>query len=131
MYRSLLVGALVCLAGTAAMAQDPVKVASEHYKVEIENAQVRVLRIHYDGHSKSAMHSHPNNVVVFLTDAHVKFTTPDGKSVESSQKAGATAWNAAVTHSVENLSDQPIEGIIVELKSKTAATKPAAKPAMN
>jgi quercetin dioxygenase-like cupin family protein len=131
MYRALLVATLLCLAGTAAMAQDPTKVASEHYKVEFENAQVRVLRIHYGPHEKTAMHSHPNNVVIFLTDAHVKFTTPDGKSVESSGKAGATAWNPAVTHVSENLSDQPIDGIIVELKSKPTATKLAAKPAVN
>ena len=130
MYRGLLVATLLCLAGPAAMAQDPVKVAPDHYKVEFENAQVRVLRIHYGPHDKSAMHSHPNNVVIFLTDAHVKFTTPDGKSVERSGKAGETTWNPAQTHTSENLSDQPLDGILVELKSKPTAAKPAAKPAM-
>jgi quercetin dioxygenase-like cupin family protein len=112
------------------MAQDPVKVAPTHYKVEFENAQVRVLRIHYGPHEKSAMHSHPNAVVIYLTDLHTKFTMPDGKSVERSGKAGETAWNPAQTHASENLSDQRLDGILVELKSKPRAAKPAAKPTM-
>ena len=36
----------LCLAATAAMAQDAVKVDPKHYKVEVENDQVRVLRFH-------------------------------------------------------------------------------------
>ena len=129
MYRVLLVATLVCLAGPAAMAQDPVKVAPTHYKVEFENAEVRVLKIHYGPHEKSAMHSHPNAVVIYLTDLHTKFTMPDGKLVERSGKAGETAWSPAETHLPENLTDKPFEGILVELKSKPAAAKPAAKPA--
>ena len=129
MHRVLLVATLVCLAGSAAMAQDAVKVDPNHYKVEFENAQVRVLRIHYGPHEKSVMHSHPNLVVTFLSDSHVKFTMPDGKSVERSGKAGETMWMPAETHLPENLSDKPLDGILVELKSKPAAAKPAAKPA--
>ncbi len=130
MYRALLVATFVCLAGSAAMAQDPAKVDPAHYKVEFENAQVRVLRIHYGPHDKSVMHSHPDAVVIFLTDAHNKFTMPDGKSVERSGKAGDAMWSPAETHLPENLSDKPLEGILVELKSKPAAGKPAVKPAM-
>jgi quercetin dioxygenase-like cupin family protein len=57
-----------------ALAQDPVKVASKHYKVEVENDQVRALRISYGPHEKGAMHEHPASVAVFLTDGKVKFT---------------------------------------------------------
>jgi quercetin dioxygenase-like cupin family protein len=39
--------------------QDPVQVDSKHYKVEVENEKVRVLRINYGAHEKSVMHSHP------------------------------------------------------------------------
>ena len=63
-----LLGGLMCLAVSAALAQDPVKVDPNHYKVEFENAQVRVLRIHYGAHEKSVMHYHPASVAVFLTD---------------------------------------------------------------
>ncbi|MGH9774652.1 MAG: cytoplasmic protein [Candidatus Acidiferrales bacterium] len=128
MHRMLLAAVVVCFAATAAMAQDPVKVDPAHYKVEFENSQVRVLRFHYGPHEKSVMHSHPNLALIQLTDMHSKFTMPDGKSVERSGKAGETIWMPAETHLVENLSDQPTEGILVELKGR-AAPRPAAKPA--
>jgi len=42
-----------------ASAQDAAKVDPKHYKVEFENSQVRILRIHYGPHEKSVMHSTP------------------------------------------------------------------------
>ena len=126
MLRALLVAAFVFLTGSAAMAQDPVKVDSQHYKVESENAQVRILRFHYGPHEKSVMHSHPDLVVVYLTDMHIKMTLPDGTSNEQTGKAGQAQWTPAGTHLPENLSDKPAEGILIEFKSKAAA-KHAAK----
>jgi quercetin dioxygenase-like cupin family protein len=130
MRRVLLAVALVFMTGAAARAQDPVKVDPQHYKMEVDNAQVRVLRIHYGPHEKSVMHAHPNAVIVFLTDGKMKFTMPDGKTTESDFKAGQTMWTPAGTHLPENLSDQPMEGILTELKSRAAAKpKVASKPA--
>ena len=128
MHRFLLVMALVCLTGAVAMGQDPVKVDPNHYKLVSENAEVRVLRFHYGPHEKSVMHVHPDLVVVYLTDMHVKMTMPDGKSQEQTGKAGEAQWTPAGTHLPENLSDKPIEGILVELKSKSASIS-TAKPA--
>ena len=128
MHRFLLALTLGGLTGAAAMAQDPVKVDPNHYKVESENAEVRILRFHYGPHEKSVMHSHPNLVAVFLTDMRVKMTMPDGKSEEQTGKAGQAQWEPAGTHLPENLSDKPVEGILVEFKTKPAA-KPAAKHA--
>jgi quercetin dioxygenase-like cupin family protein len=121
MHRFLLAFALVGLTGFAAMGQDPVKVDPNHYKVESENAEVRILRFHYGPHEKSVMHSHPDLVVVYLTDMHIKMTTPDGKSQEQTGKAGQAQWTPAGTHLPENLSDKPAEGILVEFKTKSAA----------
>jgi quercetin dioxygenase-like cupin family protein len=106
----------------AARAQDPVKVDPQHYKVEFENAQVRVLRISYGPHEKSVMHGHPGSVAVFLTDNQVKFTLPDGKTEERSGKAGQTVWLAAGKHLPENMHDKPFEIILVELKAKPTKT---------
>ncbi len=128
MRRVLFLAGLMCLFALAAKAQDPVKVDPKHYKVEFENDQVRVLRIHYGPHEKSVMHAHPNAVAVFLADQRAKFTLPDGKSVEREWKGGDALWTPAETHLPENLSDKPLDLILVELKGKpTAATKPAAK----
>jgi len=73
----LLVSAVACLAASAAMAQDPVKVDPQHHTVVFENEQVRVLRVHYGPNEKSAMHSHPNAVVIFLSDADRKSRQDD------------------------------------------------------
>jgi quercetin dioxygenase-like cupin family protein len=109
------------------MAQDPVKVDSKHYKVEFENARVRVLRVHYGPHEKSVWHWHPAGVAIAQTDAHVKFGLPGGKSEEREMKAGQTIWTAAGRHLPENLGDSDFEVILVELKTRRrpAAKKPA------
>lgn len=118
MHRVLLVAIVTCFAASVALAQDPVKVDPTHYKVEFENSQVRVLRIHYGPHEKSVMHAHPNSVVTFLTDIDIKFTTPDEKSTEQHGKAGEVHWSEPGTHLPENLSDKPFEATLVELKGK-------------
>jgi quercetin dioxygenase-like cupin family protein len=109
--------ALLCFCISAvATAQDAVKVDPAHYKVEMENDQVRVLRFHYGAHEKSVMHSHPNAVAVFLTDGKVKFNFPDGKSQDASGKAGEVQYTPAQVHNPENTGDKPMDGIVIELK---------------
>jgi len=117
------IASVFILAEKPAMAQDPVKVDPKHYKVEFENDQVRVLRITYGPHEKSVMHDHPAGQVVYLTDAHVKFGLPGGKSEDMQGKAGETAWAPAGKHLPENVSDKRLEGLLVELKAKPAKTK--------
>jgi quercetin dioxygenase-like cupin family protein len=128
MRRSLLLGAALCLSAAAAFAQDPVKVDPKHYSVVFENDQVRVLKIHYGAHEKSVMHTHPNSVVIPLTDMHAKFNLADGKSQDSNMKAGESMWTPATKHLPENTGDAAMDGILVELKGKPA-THTAAKPA--
>lgn len=110
---------------TPSMAQDAVKVDPKHYKVEFENEQIRVLRVNYGAHEKSVMHSHPPNFAVFLNDGTAKFTMPDAKTVDVPVKAGATQWDAGGAHLPENVGDTPFEVIVVEMKHKPAAAKPA------
>ncbi len=91
--------------------------APKHYKVELENEQVRVLRVNYGAHEKSEMHSHPNSVAVFQNE-HCRFTFPDGKTEEHRFRAGETLFTPAGSHLPENLSNQPIDLdlVLVELK---------------
>ena len=88
----LLIAASAFLAVQPAIAQDPVKVDAKHYKVEFENDQVRVLRIKYGPGEKSVMHDHPDSTAVFLTEHHVKFSYPDGKTEQVDAKAGESRW---------------------------------------
>jgi len=107
--------AVILLSGYS-FAQDAVKVDPKHYKVEFENDQVRVLRITYAPGEKGVMHSHPEGMVVFLTDAKGKFTFPDGKTEKRDFKKGFFSWVPATTHQGENVGDKPFELIQIEMK---------------
>ena len=83
---------------------DPVTVDARHYKVELENEYVRVLRVHYEPREKGPTHEHIlNRVVVYLNDQ-------PGAKADDARVAGAAA------HAEENASDQPADRIAVELK---------------
>jgi len=124
--RLALCVAAVCVCGATVLpAQDAVKVDPKHYSVVSENDQVRILKVHYGPHEKSVMHSHPDTVAVFLTDAKGQFTFPDGKKQEFTVKAGDAQYSAAATHLPENTGDKNMELIVTELKGKTAKTAKA------
>ena len=125
--RMVTLGVLAC-SGYAPLllAQDAVKVDARHYTVVSENAQVRILRVHYGPHEKSVMHSHPATVAVFLSDAKGKFTFPDGKSTDFTVKAGESMYSPAGRHLPENTNDQAFDVIVVELKGKSAKAAKAA-----
>ena len=107
---------------------DPTVVDAEHYKVEFENDQVRVLRINYGPGEASVMHFHPDSVAVFLTDHHISFERPDGSSEEVQMGAGEHIYSPAEQHLPTNLGDGPLELILVELKSPGAATSGESGP---
>jgi hypothetical protein len=108
----------VFLFAATAFTQDPIKVDPKHYKVEIDNPPVRVLRIHFGPHEKSVMHKHPAGGAVFLTENRSRFTMPDGKTVERDWKVGDAQWTPAETHLPENLSERPLDLVLIELKGK-------------
>ncbi len=98
-------------------AQDATVVDPDHYKVEFENDQVRVLRITYGPGEKSVTHSHPEGVAVFLTDGNVKFTFPDGKTQDVKVEAGQVIWSPESVHLPENTGDKHFEVIQIEMKT--------------
>jgi quercetin dioxygenase-like cupin family protein len=109
--------AVILFAGSS-FAQDATVVDADHYKVEFENDQVRVLRINYGPGEKSVMHSHPDGVVVFLTDGNVEFTFPDGKTQDIKVEAGQVIWSPESTHQPENTGDKTFEVIQIEMKTE-------------
>jgi quercetin dioxygenase-like cupin family protein len=126
--RIVLLGVMVCLlAATTAFGQDAAKVDPKHYKVESENAQVRILRVHYGPHEKSVMHSHPEGVVVYLSDGSTAFHMPDGKTQTANGKAGQALYTPAVVHEPENTGDKPFDAIVIEIKSDAAGTNASKK----
>jgi len=106
-----------------ALAQDPTKVEATHYKLAFENESVQVVDVHYGPHEKSEMHSHPGGVVVVLTEGHLRFTDPQGKSREVYAKPGESRWFPPFTHKVENLGDTAYNAVYIGIKAKRTAAK--------
>jgi quercetin dioxygenase-like cupin family protein len=86
------------------------------YTVEFENDKVRVIRVKYGPGEKSVMHTHGPNVAVFLSDSTVRMHLPDGSAVDVVAESGNTVWAENEEHQPENITDEPMEVILVEIK---------------
>jgi len=100
-------------------AQDPPKTDPKHYRVELENDQVRVLRVRYGPRDSAPVHEHAlPRITVNLTDQAVRLTLPDGSTSDLRRAAGEIVYADTVArHSEVNLNDQPFEVVVVELKT--------------
>jgi hypothetical protein len=88
-----------------------------HYKVILDQRQARVIRAQIPGRALVPMHEHvPNRVIVFVSDMDARATDDSGKATEIKAKAGEVRWSGAAKHREENLSDQPFDVVVVELK---------------
>jgi len=131
--RHLLSVIALSLVAGAAGAQDPVAVSPKNFKLELENQWVRTLRLKEGARDKMPMHELSDSVIVYLTDAHEKFTGADGRVQETNHKAGEVSYTDAVRQTRENLSDAPLECVVVELKpgAPMNGVAPAALDPMN
>jgi quercetin dioxygenase-like cupin family protein len=98
------------------MQQDPVQVDSKHYRIELENDDVRVLRVSFGPHEKSPMHSHPRGLLVFLTDQYSQHTDSAGRIHELRGRPGEVQWVDPTDHLTENTTSKPWQMLFVELK---------------
>jgi beta-alanine degradation protein BauB len=122
---------LSVLAVVPSAAQDPVKVASQYYRVVAENERVRVLRVNMPPGGDAAMHSHPAHLAVSLDDITVHMTLPDGKTQEAPLKAGEARMQPAGTHATANKGTAPMEVIVIEMKGEPGTpTLPSSRPGM-
>lgn len=112
----LAVLALSLFAGVA-LAQDPVPIYPENYKVLLENDRVRVLDFQLKKGAKENFHSHPAAVTYVLTAFKIRFTFPDGSTRIREAKAGDVFYGDALTHASENIGDADAHGILIEMKS--------------
>src|SRR5947199_9804123 len=107
---------LLFVAGTV-QAQDPVKVAPDHFKVLLENERVRVLDFHTAAGVKIPKHSHPAYISYSISGAgRTKFTSADGKVTEAPAKTGQATWHEPETHASEYQGTGSAHVLLVELK---------------
>jgi quinol monooxygenase YgiN/quercetin dioxygenase-like cupin family protein len=114
----------LCLATLAyahgALAQDPVPIYPDNYKVLIENDRVRVMDFRLRKGATEDFHTHPAHVLYVLEPFKVWFRFPDGRTGTREVKAGEVLFSEAVTHSPVNIGDTDAHGILIELKSPAA-----------
>lgn len=112
--------ALALFAGTV-LAQDPVPLYPDNYKVVLENERVRVLDFQLKKGAKENSHSHPAAVTYVLSPFKIRFTFPDGSTRIREAKAGDVFYGDALIHASENIGETDAHGLLIEMKS---AVKP-------
>src|ERR1700752_3489945 len=91
--------------------QSPFTAAPEHYKLEVDNEWVQIVRVHYEPGGISKLHDHPDRptVMVYNTDGgQLRFKHKEGPVVNRpAVKAGGIRFTkgAAESHVVEYLGD--------------------------
>ena len=108
--------AMLIVAVKPAMAQDPLEVGPDVYKLVFENERVRVLDAQFKVGGKIGTHSHPDHFAYVLSSGKIRISYPDGSSKEVELKVGDVLWMNAETHAGENIGTTEIHLLVVELK---------------
>lgn len=124
MKRSYLFAA--CLPLALAMiapvfAQDLAVTAGKNAKVVLDNDKVRVIELQMAPGQSTGMHSHGDNVVVFLTGGAATQTMADGSTRTMNRKPGEVVWSDPVTHDTKNTGKATVHTLIIELKEPKSA----------
>jgi mannose-6-phosphate isomerase-like protein (cupin superfamily) len=110
-------------------AQDVVKVAPEHNKIILENADVRVIENTLAPGEKDALHTHPSGWYYVKTPGTMKIVFADGKVATREAKEGEGGWLQTKTpHTAENVGKTTLVYVLVEVKSAEALQAPAKQP---
>jgi quercetin dioxygenase-like cupin family protein len=102
-------------------ADDATLVDPAHHVVELDNDQVRVVRMTYPAGSTSPAHEHLPGVSVLLTSSRLRNTDSNGDSRDMEEGAGAVLWSDGTpAHTTENPQDTDVVMLRVEMKRKPA-----------
>jgi len=127
--RCLSAAALVLSVAGFARAQDVLVAAPAHYKVLVDNADVRVVENTLAPGEKDAMHTHPSGWYYVTKPGTMKVVFADGKTQTWEAKAGEAGWlNAEGPHTSENVGTTTMGFVLVEVKSAAGRTVPTPAP---
>lgn len=102
----------------------PAQIVPSDATLEFENPLVRIVRVQYRPHQKTAMHDHPATptVYVYVTDGGRLRISHEGEDpvIRPAVKAGAIRFQHAVAerHIVEELDGVASEYLLIELKAQ-------------
>ncbi len=109
------------------MADDPVTTNPDLYRVVFENERVRVLEYQDVPGNRTERHSHPDSVMLTVSDFDRRLYDGD-RSVDVSKRAHEVNWLPAQAHAGENIGDRPTHAFFIELKEPRPAVAPAGSP---
>jgi len=99
-------------------ALDPLRVDPQAFTLVFENSQVRVLRLKMGPRQSVPMHEYTlNRLAVYITAQKVRETSAEGKVEVAEHTDGSVSWSGPSKQKLDNLTDKPLETVIVELKS--------------
>ena len=102
---------------------DPAMVASDVYKLVMENERVRVFDVQFQPGQKTVMHGHPSHVIYVLSDYTLNLSLPDGSSQVVPLKAGQAIWMGPGQHAAENIGKSAGHALVVELKEPSVRSE--------
>jgi quercetin dioxygenase-like cupin family protein len=114
------VAVLLAAAPLAGMAQDLAVSAGKQAKVVLDNDKVRVIELQMAPGQSTGMHSHGDNVVVFLSGGAATQTMADGTTRSMDRKPGEVLWSGPVTHDTRNTGKTAVHTLVIELKEPMA-----------
>ena len=98
-------------------ARNPGMVDPAHFKIELDNNQVRVLRLHLGRGEKTPIYEERlERLLVPLTKAQLKTVGADGAVKTATLRPGEVQWLMPGTQADENAGDAGYEAIVVEFK---------------
>lgn len=132
-WRTFVVAVAYCLLALSLFTQaqvslDPVQLDPQHFKMEYEDARIRVLRFRLPPGQKSPMHDHAARSIVTLTGARVRLTSDDGGTQDVVSVAGAVLHEDATRHAVENIGTEVFETVSTEFKDQRYIAKAPSRP---
>jgi hypothetical protein len=99
------------LKGKDALEADP-----KHYKLDLENDRMRVLRLTLKADEVVPVHDDRDALFVCIKECHIRLTRPGGRSQDIHLQAGESRWIYGDTRSEKNVGPQPLEMLVIEPK---------------
>jgi quercetin dioxygenase-like cupin family protein len=126
LIAAAVVAAPALLAPRAAHAQDVMVAAPNHYRVLVDNENVRVVENTLQPGEKDALHTHPAGWYYVTRGGTMKVVFASGQTEMWTPPTGESGWSAPeAPHTSENVGTTPMSYVLVEVKS-AAAPHPAA-----
>jgi len=94
--------------------KDPTNVSPNNYRLLLEDGDYRLVEMSLPAGTSDIEHSHPNEMVYFITGGKVRIHLPGDEPVELELPDGHVMKHEPWTHRVENIGATDIKAILFE-----------------